>query len=69
MVLPVITYCSNLHLVTTKYQDERLESLERRGSAIVGKAMVAIKNFQTKCMCDGTEMFGQKSLGCFPKLL
>jgi len=51
MVLPVITYCSNLHLITTKYQDERLESLERRGSAIVGERLAPINNIFKRNAC------------------
>ena len=51
MVLPVVTYCSNLHLIITKYQDERLESLERRGSEVVGVKLVPIKNVFKRNAC------------------
>ena len=51
MVIPIIAYCSNLHLITTKYQGERFESLERRQNAILGEQMAPIKKIFERNAC------------------
>jgi hypothetical protein len=51
MILPLITYCSNLHLVLTKTQQTNLHSLERRYNNIAPNKAVQIEKIYKRNAC------------------
>jgi hypothetical protein len=52
MIIPIMTYCCISNLKYTKSQENKLESLRRRASAIVGKEVKSIRNLQKKRVCE-----------------